>query len=230
MVKRCKDSGANLVLCQWGFDDEANHLLLQNQLPAVRWVSGTDIELIAVATGGRIIPRFEDIEPSKLGKAKIVREIQFGTTTERMMVIEECECSKSVTILIRGGSQMIVDEAKRSVHDAICVVRNLIKNNKIVYGGGASEIACSLAITEEANKISTIQQYAVRAFSDALDQIPTALADNSGLNPIEIVSDLKAMQKQQNLPYLGVDCMSTGTNNMKELRVYETFVSKKQQF
>lgn len=153
MVKRCKDSGANLVLCQWGFDDEANHLLLQNQLPAVRWVSGTDIELIAVATGGRIIPRFEDIEPSKLGKAKIVREIQFGTTTERMMVIEECECSKSVTILIRGGSQMIVDEAKRSVHDAICVVRNLIKNNKIVYGGGASEIACSLAITEEANKV-----------------------------------------------------------------------------
>lgn len=109
-----------------------------------------------MATGGRIIPRFEDIDPSKLGKAKLVKEIQFGTTNERMMVIEECECSKSVTILIRGGSQMIVDEAKRSVHDALCVVRNLIKNNKIVYGGGASEIACSLAITEEANKISSI--------------------------------------------------------------------------
>lgn len=91
-------------MCQWGFDDEANHLLLQNELPAVRWVSGSDIELIAVATGGRIIPRFEEISNAKLGEAKCIKEIQFGTSNERMLIIEDCKCSKAVTILVRGGS------------------------------------------------------------------------------------------------------------------------------
>lgn len=148
MVKACKDSGANIVMCQWGFDDEANHLLLQSDLPAVRWVSGTDIELIAMATGGRIIPRFEEIKPEKLGEAKCVKEIQFGTSNERMLIIEDCKCTKAVTILVRGGSNMIVDEAKRSLHDALCVVRNLLKCPKIVYGGGSAELACSIAITK----------------------------------------------------------------------------------
>jgi T-complex protein 1 subunit epsilon len=153
MVDKVKKSGATIALCQWGFDDEANHLLLQNDLPAVRWVSGTDIELIAIATGGRIIPRFSEITPEKLGKAGLIRELHFGTLNERMLVIEDCAQSKAVTILIRGGSQMIVDEAKRSIHDAICVVRNLIKCNKIVYGGGSVELACSQAINEHADKV-----------------------------------------------------------------------------
>jgi len=112
MVKKVKDSGANVVLCQWGFDDEANHLLLQNNLPAVRWVGGTDIELIALTTGGRIIPRFSEITPEKLGKAQSVEEISFGTNNERMILIKKGEKSKSVTILVRGGNTMIVDEAK----------------------------------------------------------------------------------------------------------------------
>ena len=127
MVKQCKDSGANLVICQWGFDDEANHLLLQNELPAIRWVGGVELELIAIATGGRIVPRFQELSPEKLGTAGLVREVTFGTTKERMLVIEQCSCSNAVTILIRGGNKMIVDEAKRSLHDAMCVVRNLIK-------------------------------------------------------------------------------------------------------
>lgn len=83
MVQQCKDSGANLVICQWGFDDEANHLLLQNQLPAVRWVGGVELELIAIATGGRIVPRFSELSPDKLGKAGRVREVAFGTLKER---------------------------------------------------------------------------------------------------------------------------------------------------
>merc|ERR1711907_677583 len=103
MIKQVKDSGANLVICQWGFDDEANHLLLQNQLPAVRWVGGVELELIAIATGGRIVPRFSELSPEKLGKAGKVSEISFGTTRDRMIVIEECASSKAVTILIRGG-------------------------------------------------------------------------------------------------------------------------------
>lgn len=104
MVKQCKDSGANLVICQWGFDDEANHLLLQNELPAIRWVGGVELELIAIATGGRIVPRFQELSADKLGKAGLVREVSFGTTKERMLVIEQCESSNAVTVLIRGGN------------------------------------------------------------------------------------------------------------------------------
>lgn len=113
-----------------GFDDEANHLLLQNELPAVRWVGGVELELIALATGGRIVPRFSELSAEKLGRAGKVREVSFGTTKERMLVIEDCACSNAVTVLIRGGNKMIVEEAKRSLHDAMCVVRNLIRSNK----------------------------------------------------------------------------------------------------
>merc|ERR1719277_960187 len=143
MVQTVKDKGANLVICQWGFDDEANHLLLQRELPAVRWVGGPEIELIAIATGGRIVPRFEELTEDKLGKAGIVREMCFGTTKERMLVIEDCHNTRAVTIFIRGGNKMIVDEAKRSIHDALCVIRNLVRDNRIVYGGGAAELSCA---------------------------------------------------------------------------------------
>merc|ERR1712127_824777 len=146
MVDQVKKTGCNLVICQWGFDDEANHLLLQRELPAVRWVGGPEIELIAIATGGRIVPRFQELTTDKLGHAGLVREITFGTTKDRMLVIEECKNSKAVTIFLRGGTKMIVDEAKRSMHDALCAVRNLVRDNRIVYGGGASEIACSIAV------------------------------------------------------------------------------------
>jgi T-complex protein 1 subunit epsilon len=127
MIKQVKDAGATLAICQWGFDDEANHLLLQGNLPAVRWVGGPEIELIAIATGGRIVPRFEELSPEKLGSAGIVRELSFGTTKDKMLVIEQCKNTKAVTILIRGGNQMVVAEAKRSIHDALCVVRSLIQ-------------------------------------------------------------------------------------------------------
>merc|ERR1712226_1594972 len=114
MVSQVKNAGANLAICQWGFDDEANHLLLQRELPAVRWVGGPEIELIAIATGGRIVPRFSELTAEKLGKAGIVRELTFGTTKERMLVIEDCHNSRAVTIFIRGGNKMIIEEAKRS--------------------------------------------------------------------------------------------------------------------
>ena len=126
MIRRVHDSGANLVICQWGFDDEANHLLMQNDLPAVRWVGGPEIEvnrygevwtiidafdaltqLIAIATEGRIVPRFEDLTAEKLGKAGIVREVTFGTTRDKMMVIEECANTRAVTIFVRGSNKMV---------------------------------------------------------------------------------------------------------------------------
>merc|ERR1712100_182366 len=169
--------------------------------------------------GARIVPRFSELSPDKLGTAGHVHEEAFGTTKDRMIVIEDCPNSKAVTVFCRGGNKMILDEAKRSLHDAICVVRNLVRNNRIVYGGGAAEIACSLKIGEEADKVGTIEQYAMRAFSDALEMTPAALAENSGLSPIETVAAVKAAQVREGKAYLGVDCMQRGTNDMKQLNL-----------
>jgi len=229
MIAQTKAAGTNLAICQWGFDDEANHLLLSNDLPAVRWVGGQDLELIAIATGGRIVPRFSELTADKLGNAGRVRELQFGTTKDRMLVIEDCKNSKAVTVFIRGGNKMIIEEAKRSLHDAMCVIRNLVRDNRIVYGGGAPEIACNLAVHEEANKCKTLEQYAMRAFADALEAIPMALAENSGLHPIVTMTAVKARQAKEGNPYLGIDCLEKGTNDMKEQHVIETLIAKRQQ-
>merc|ERR1712106_208378 len=201
----------------------------QKDLPAVRWVGGPEIELIAIATGGRIVPRLSGLTPEKLGTAGLVRELTFGTTKDKMLVIEECKNSKAVTIFLRGGTRMIIEAAKRSMHDALCVVRNLVRDNRVVYGGGASEISCALAVSKEADNIKTIEQYAFRSFADALEQIPLALAENCGLAPIETLTDIKSRQVSENNPALGVNCMELGSNDMKEQSVIETLHSKKSQ-
>lgn len=236
MVKQVKDCGANLVICQWGFDDEANHLLLQNDLPAVRWVGGVEIEHIAIATGGRIVPRFSELSPEKLGKAGLVREVSFGTTKERMLVIEDCANSNAVTVLVRGGNKMIVEEAKRSLHDAMCVVRNLIKDNRVVYGGGAAEIACSVAVSKHADTVTGVDQYAIRAFADALDDLPLALAENSGLSPIEELASVKSRQIRETNPFIGLGLDQEPTaddgyhsHDMKKVGVFETLIGKQEQ-
>ncbi|EKG04737.1 chaperonin containing t-complex protein, putative [Trypanosoma cruzi] len=225
-VQLCKDAGAELVICQWGFDDEANYLLFRNDLPAVRWVGGVELEMVAIATGGRIIPRFEDISGSKLGTCGTVREVGFGTTKDRMIFIEDCPNSRAVTILIRGGNKMMVEEAKRSLHDALCMVRNLIRDNRVVYGGGSAEIAASLAVLNYADSISTVDQYAIRRFADALESIPINLALNSGLDPIKALSLARIVQVEGKNPYAGVDCMDSGTIDMKQQQVFETLQGK----
>jgi len=224
-----KKAGVTLVICQWGFDDEANHLLFTNDLPAIRWVGGVEIELIAIATKGRIIPRFEEIMPEKLGYAGFVHEITFGTTKDRMLVIEDCPNTKAVTILIRGGNKMILEEVKRSLHDGLCVARNLIRDNRIVYGGGSSEISCSMAILKVAESITGLSQYSIRAFAEALNIIPISLSENSGLSGIETLSLLQSQQISEKKSYLGVDCLNMGTNDMKKLHVVEPLSSKRSQ-
>jgi len=226
MIKCVKDSGANVVICQWGFDDEANHLLMQNDLPAIRWVGGVEIELLAVATGARIVPRFEEITQQKLGNAGRISEISFGTMGDKVILVQECEKSKAVTVMIRGGSKTICDEARRCLHDAICVVRNMIKNSNVVGGGGATELACSIAVANEADKIKGVEQYAVRAFADALEEIPMCLAENSGYNPIEYVAGLRKQQVTDDNAFVGVDAMHKGTTNMAEQGIYESVLSK----
>ncbi|XP_032407437.1 T-complex protein 1 subunit epsilon [Xiphophorus hellerii] len=229
MIQQVKSTGANLAICQWGFDDEANHLLLQNELPAVRWVGGPEIELIAIATGGRIVPRFSELTPEKLGTAGLVKEISFGTTKDHMLVITECKNTRAVTIFIRGGNKMIIEEAKRALHDALCVIRNLVRDNRVVYGGGASEIACALAVNQAADKCPSLEQYAMRSFADALEVIPMALAENSGLSPIQTMTEVRARQVKDNNPFLGIDCLHKNTNDMKQQHVIETLIGKKQQ-
>jgi len=246
MIKKIKNSGANLVICQWGFDDEANHHLLQQELPAVRWVGGVEIEHIAIATGARIVARVEELTPEKLGTAGRVKQISMGTNNsrqqDRILILEDCANQKAVTVLVRGGNKMIVDEAKRSLHDAMCVVRNLVKDNRVVYGGGSAEVSCSLAIKKYADTVTGVDQYAIRAFADALDDIPLALAENAGLSPIEEVTAIKSRQVKEGNPTIGLGLLPNDeaemrmmsangdhTMDMKELGVFETLIGKQQQ-
>ena len=235
-----------MVICQWGFDDEANHLLLQQDLPAVRWVGGVEIEHVAIATGGRIVARVEELSAEKLGTAGTVKQLSLGTNNsrrqERILVLEDCANQKAVTVLVRGGNKMIVDEAKRSLHDAMCVVRNLITDNRIVYGGGSAEISCSIAVKKYADSVTGVDQYAIRAFADALDDIPMALAENAGLSPIEEVAAIKSRQVKEDKPTIGLGLLSvdqaelktdgvTGyhSTDMKDVGVFETLIGKQQQ-
>ncbi|KAG6384161.1 hypothetical protein SASPL_156041 [Salvia splendens] len=209
MVQKCKkvaeDVGATLVICQWGFDDEANHLLMHRDLPAVRWVGGVELELIAIATVSNDIcvfcVRWENC-------AKISR-------------VDTREAGQ--------GNKMMIEETKRSLHDALCVARNLIRNNSIVYGGGSAEISCSIAVDAAADKYPGVEQYAIRAFADALDAVPMALAENSGLQPIETLSAVKSQQIKDNNSCCGIDCNDVGTNDMREQNVFETLIGKQQQ-
>jgi T-complex protein 1 subunit epsilon len=183
----------------------------------------------------RIVPRFEELSADKLGKAGLVKEIQLGTTRERLLVIEDPVNSTAVTVLVRGGNKMMVEEAKRSLHDAMCVVRNLIKDNRVVYGGGSAEIACSLAVSRYADTVAGVDQYAIRAFASALDDIPLALAENSGLSPIEEVAAAKSRQVRESCPFIGLDVLSQkeGADNrsadMREVGVFETLIGKQEQ-
>ena len=238
MIEHLKEAGANFVVCQWGFDDEANHLLMQNDINAVRWVKGEDIEAVALATGARIIPRFEDISSDKLGYAEAVREISLGTSSDKIMVFEGLQPQQTTadsvphtisTVFIRGGNNMIIEEARRSLHDAMCVVRNLIRDPRVIYGGGSAEISCSLAVAEAAEHVGTVEQYALRAFSEALDIIPLTLARSSSIQPIETLAVVKAAQKKTGNHHLGIDCMRRNTIDMKEQNVFETLSSKVQQ-
>jgi len=230
MMDKIIKAGATVCFCQWGFDDEANHLLLQKNIPAVRWVGGHEMELIAMACNARIVPRFEELSASKLGTCGLIRTIEFGTTKDKMLIIEQCPNSKAVTIFVRGGNKMIIEEAKRSIHDAICVTRNLIRDNRIVYGGGSCEISCAQTVRQAANEVAGMEQYAYQAFANALESIPIALAENSGLSPIDKVAHARKKQIETKNPHIGIDCMVTGTEDMKDQQVFETLIGKQQSY
>jgi len=202
----------------------------KKNIPAVRWVGGHELELLAMACNAHIVPRFEELSASKLGTCGLIRTIEFGTTKDKMLVIEQCPNSKAVTVFIRGGNKMIIEEAKRSIHDALCVTRNLIRDSRIVYGGGSCEISCAQAVLQAAHNVTGMEQYAFHAFANALESIPIALAENSGFSPIDKVAHARKKQIETKNSHIGIDCMVSGTDDMKEQQVFETLMGKQQSY
>ncbi len=190
MVDKIENSGANVVFCQKGIDDLAQHFLAKKGIFAARRVKKSDMEKLARATGASIITNLADLSKKDLGKAGTVEENKVAD--EEMIYVRNCKNPKSVTILVRGGTEHVVDEIKRAMEDAIGDVADAIKSGKVVAGAGSPEIEAALKLRKYAESLSGREQLAVNAFAEALEVIPRTLAENAGLDPIDIVVELKA--------------------------------------
>ncbi|HDN05366.1 MAG TPA: thermosome subunit, partial [Candidatus Bathyarchaeota archaeon] len=194
MVDKLVAIGANVVLCQKGIDDMAQHFLARKGILAVRRIKKSDMEKLAKATGGKVITNLEDMSPGDLGYASLVEERKIGD--DKMTFVEGCKHPHAVTILIRGGTERIVDEAERSLHDALCVVRDIVEEPKILAGGGAPELEISRELKKYAETLPGREQLAVKSFAEALEAVPVTLAENAGLDPIDIISELRARHEK----------------------------------
>jgi thermosome len=190
MVTKVENSGANVVFCQKGIDDLAQHYLAKKGIYAARRVKKSDMEKLAKATGASIITNLDDLSPKDLGKSGLVEELKVGD--EEMTVVRECKNPKSVTILIRGSTEHVIDEAKRAMDDAIGDIAAALKNNKVVAGAAAVEVELAKELRKFADSLSGREQLAVRAFADAIEIIPRTLAENAGLDPIDVLTELKS--------------------------------------
>ena len=225
MVDKIASVGANVVFCQKGIDDLAQYYLAKAGILAVRRVKQSDIEKIAKATGAKIITDLRDLSSEDLGEAELVEEKKIGD--EEMVFIRGCKNPKAVTILVRGGTEHIVDEVERSLKDSVKVTKVAIEDGKIVAGGGAPEIEVSLRVREWAPSLGGREQLAAEAFASALEVIPRALAENAGLDPIDILVELRRAHEQGNA-YAGVDVFSGKVVDMRERGVLEPLRVKKQ--
>ncbi len=220
MVEKIAATGANVVICQKGIDDIAQHFLAKKGILAVRRVKKSDMEKLARATGGRIVTNIDDLQPSDLGEAKLVEERKVGE--DKMVFIEGAKNLKSVTVLIRGGFERLVDEGERAMRDALSAVADAVKCGKIVPGGGAVEVEVSKYLTKEvAPKIGSKEQLAVKAFAKALESLPLALAENAGLDAIEVLTKLKEAHATEEGLYKGIEIPTGEIKDMFELGVIE---------
>ena len=194
MAEKIVTVGANVVLCQKGIDDVAQHYMAKKGILAARRVKKSDMELLAKATGGRVVSNLEDLAGEDLGYAKLVEERKIGG--ESMTFVRECKNPKAVTILVRGSTDHVVDEIDRSIEDAIGAVASSLELGKIVPGAGSPEAEAANKLRKFAEKFSGREQLAIRAFADALEVIPRALAENGGLDPIDILVELRAAHDQ----------------------------------
>jgi len=205
MVEKIAKSGANVIFCQKGIDDIAQHFLAKKGIYAARRVKKSDMEKLARATGATIITNLDDITLSDLGKAGIVQEKKIGD--EQMTYVEECKNPKAVTILVRGGTEHVVDEVKRALDDAIGDLAAALTTGKVVGGAGSTEVELSRNLRHFANSLSGREQLAVQAFADSVEIIPKTLAENAGLDSINILTELKAMH-DKGKKWAGIDVFS----------------------
>ncbi len=226
LVDKIAETGANVVICQKGIDDVAQHFLAKKGILAVRRVKRSDMEKLERATGGRIVTSIRDLKPEDLGEAAVVEERKVGN--DKMVFIEGVKNPKSVTILLRGANDMLLDEAERSIQDALHVLRNVMKDPKIVGGGGAPEIELALKLRKYAESLSGKSQLAAQAFADALEEIPMILAETAGLDPLESLMKLRQLHSEGKV-YAGVNAIKGEiVENTVEDNVIEPLAVKKQ--
>ena len=225
MVDKIHNIGANVLICQKGIDDIAQHYLSKHGVLAVRRVKESDMTKLAKATGGRISTNLDDISTDDLGHAEIAH--QKKVESDKWVFIEGCKNPRSVTVLIRGGSQRVVDEADRSIHDALMVVKDVVEKPSIVAGGGSPEAYLATELNEWAGSADGREQLAMRQYAEALEAIPLTIAENAGMDPIDALITLRANQtggKQT----AGINAKEGKIGNMFSLDIVEPLAVKEQ--
>ena len=225
MVEKIKKTGANVVLCQKGIDDIVQHYLAKAGILAVRRIKESDMYKLSKATGARIVGNIDDLTEKDLGLAQNVEEKQIEE--DNWTYVEGCKNPKAVTFLVRGGSQRVVDEVERAIHDALMVVKDVIENPYFVPGGGAPEAYLATKLRVWAQSLSGREQLAVEKFAEALESIPIFLARNSGMNPIDAITQLRAKQSAGE-KYTGVDAVNGVIGDIEKIDVLEPIKVKEQ--
>ena len=218
MVQKIADSGADIVLCQKGIDDIAQHYLAKEGIFAVRRVSSSDMDKLSKATGASLITSLDDIESSDLGEAGEVRQRRIGG--DAMTFISECPEAKSCSILIRGGTEHVVNEIERAMEDAIGSVTSSLRNGQVVGGGGATEVELARELRNYADSVGGREQLAINAFADALEVLPRTLAENAGYDPIDSLVELRN-RHEEGQTWAGLDVTSGGSEELFEKGVVE---------
>jgi len=226
MVDNVVQSGANIVFCEKSIDDVALHFLSKKGISAVKNMSSGDMEKLAKATGGKIVASVKDLSSGSLGEAKVVEESKIGD--DKLTYVRDAKNPMAVTVVLRGGTEHVVDEAERSLHDALCVVRDAIEDAKVVAGGGAPEAEIAKQLREYAVQVGGREQLAIEAFADAMESIPLALAENAGLDPIDVMVELRAKHETAGNQWYGVDVFAGKVGDTHILNVIEPLRVKSQ--
>lgn len=226
MVDKIAATGANVLLCQKGIDDIAQHYLAKAGILAVRRIKESDMYKLSRATGARIVNNLDELSASDLGYAKLVEERK--VETDKWVFVEECKNPRSVSILVRGGSQRVVDEAERSVHDAIMAVKDVVEYPYVLVGGGAPEALASLKLREWAATLSGRSQLAAEKFADGIETIPIVLAENAGMDPLDTQVQLRSKSTSAGKARYGIDVINGKVADLAAKDIYEPLAVKEQ--
>lgn len=226
MVKKIADTGANVVFCQKGIDDMAQHFLAKEGIYAVRRVKKSDMEKLARATGGNIVANIHELSKNDLGNADNVYQKKIGD--EDMTFVTGCKGAKAVSILVRGGTEHVVDEVERSLHDALRVVGVTLEDGKAIAGGGSPEIQVALQLRDYAPSVGGREQLAIEAFAQAMEVIPRTLAENAGLDAIDMLIKLRSAHESKKKANMGLDVYAADIADMIEKKVIEPIRVKRQ--